>query len=212
MLDNDAGSQGVMTVDPKQDFGRDFDKELTRLLEADDRERVYRVRALVADGTLGQEAGAKARELLENRIKNNRRKKIKRVFFWFFFIVFVFGGLAGFGYWASTQVIKSRTTVSKTCSTPFGKDGTITGTREYSYLTHSLFGYEMVDKSQVEEKTKVDIRGNKIDIIGLQGGKYAWRRNVGEGERYDQLLRDADTYIFFDDKATAAIPYSEFCK
>jgi hypothetical protein len=160
---------------------------------------------------LEKDAGARAVLLMKQRKKAIRKKKIKKFFFWLLFWSVFLGALGGAGYWASTQVVKSRNITTKNCSVPFGKD-VVTGKREYSSPTRSLFGFELVVKGEVDTQTKLDIRGNKINIIGMKDGKFAWRRNVTDGERYDQLMLPVDTYIFFNDKETSVVSYEQFCK
>jgi hypothetical protein len=163
------------------------------------------------EGALAGDVAIRALMALRRLKEQNSKKRTK---FWvrlFMFLFIVGGGIGGFGYWASTQVVKTRNVMTRTCSAQVGSN-TFTGTREFSYLVKTLFGFQLIDKSQVEESTKLDIRGSKVNIIGLKDGKFAWRRNITDGERYDQLLKEADTYILFTDKETTVVPYELFCK
>lgn len=190
--------------------------EWSRVL-AESKPSLSKVEYLLEQGPcrLTGDAGAMARDALmavQNVKRDNRRKRIRFWTGWLVFLLLVAG--VAFGTWKvlPEYVVSGRYTVPSECSAPLGK-GEITGTREYSYAYKSLFGYHLVDESTALEKTVVNIKGERMTILGWDKatGK-TWRQNIDVGERGVAILKHADLYWFLTDKDMATVPYTGFCK
>ncbi|MNM20168.1 hypothetical protein D3C81_305030 [compost metagenome] len=160
------------------------------------------------------DAGAMARDALLAVQRLKRENKRKRIRFWSGWLVFLLliAGIT-YGTWRvlPEYVVTGRYTVPSTCSVPLGK-GELTGNREYSYQYKSLFGYHLVDESTALERTTIDVKGDKLIVLGWDKttGK-TWRQNIGMGEKGIAILKHADIYWFLTDKDMATVPYSAFC-
>lgn len=196
----------------QQDVGPEWSRNL-----AESKPSLSKVEYILEQGPcrLSGDAGAMARDALmavQQVKRDNRRKCIRFWTGWLVFLLLVAG--VAFGTWKvlPDYVVTGRYTVPSECSVPLGK-GEITGTREYSYAYKSLFGYHLVDESTALEKTVVNIKGDRMTILGWDKatGK-TWRQNIDVGEKGIAILKHADLYWFLTDKDMATVPYTGFCK
>jgi len=157
------------------------------------------------------DAGSKALDALNRVQKENRRKTVRRRWWWAGILFLLSALLGGVGYFAFLNVKIEPHSFIRTCRVKYG-DGLITGTREYLYKSRSLFGWELTQKSDMEFKTTIALKNDKITILGLDDDrKIYWRMNFGIGDRGDQPVKPANEYIFIGEKADAMITSDAFC-
>lgn len=126
----------------------------------------------------------------------------------------VFAAIGGSGYWGYKQYMASgiRYTDYRPCSYIDEKHGVeITGRRTYSYMQHSVLGFQFRDMRKVNEQTQIDIKGNSITIVGLTPEGW-WASYVDEGERGIEILKPASSYVFTTLKKAAVVDYNSFCR
>ncbi|MNY46999.1 hypothetical protein D3C86_1822310 [compost metagenome] len=87
----------------------------------------------------------------------------------------------------------------------------ISGSREYSYPTNSIFGIDYRISNRVTVKTKLDVRGTAMNIAGISNDGY-WSVYVDTGEQGIQMLKPASLYVIAMGKNTYIFPDSAFCR
>lgn len=105
--------------------------------------------------------------------------------------------VASYGY---KTMVTGHLTDERPCVIDFSEDFQVTGKRTFSYPFKEIFGQRLIDTRAISEKTVVDIRGDSMTIIGLNGKVLdqatSWSIPVGVGERGIQILKSADVYTF----------------
>lgn len=139
--------------------------------------------------------------------KAAKRLLYKTIAFILFISVIVIG--AG-GYYAYATSTKGYVTDHRSCAVDVG-GYSLTGERTYSYPYVDVLGWRSIRKSEVVEKTLLDVTGTGITVVGITG-EDAVVTTVGEGERGTALIKVADTYVFMINKKVAAKSYKTFCK
>lgn len=153
----------------------------------------------------------------EARVRlQNRAKKIKvtmaRIYMGFTLMVFI--ALAAVVYYGYDQYKTSavRYVDYRPCQYVNEKHGVeITGRREFSYMQHSILGIQIRDSKAIDEKTQIDVRGDAMTIVGMNGKEW-WSVFVDMGERGIQMLNPAETYIVTTKGKAAVIDYAAFCR
>ena len=157
------------------------------------------------------DVGVKALEALKKVRHNIRRKKIKSWIRRFWFFVFLCVVATGAYFYVLQNYKKVPHSMYRTCTVKFG-EGAITGTREFLYISHSLFGWEVIDKSSMDSTTRITLTGDKMTILGLDDQrKKFWRVNTTNGDRGNPIVKPANEYIFLGDKGEAMITSDAFC-
>lgn len=146
------------------------------------------------------------------RARAQAAAKAKKVFK---FTILIIVGLvllvaAALGYYGYMTRVTGYLVDERQCKWMVG-DTELTGSRLYSYPYQEYFGYRFINTKVIDEKTKIDIAGNPIQVVGLSGDDF-WVVNVGMGERGKQVLKHADNYIFTMGKNVAVAKYKTFCK
>lgn len=150
-----------------------------------------------------------------DRMKS-RAAKVKTVMMRTYLLItlLLFAAVGGVGYYGHQQYMASGTryTDYRPCSYVDEKHGVeITGRRSYSYMQHSIFGFQFRDMRKVNEQTQIDIKGNSITIVGLTPEGW-WASYVDEGERGIEILKPANSYVFTTLEKAAVVDYSSFCR
>lgn len=155
------------------------------------------------------DAGIKARDLLEERSKS-RNKFHRFLIALTVFLVLITVSIAGIlGKYAYDTKVVGRFNDMRMCSTIVGKYR-LTGTRTYSYPYVEILGYRLIDSSKILEETKIDIKGNTVTVVGIDSDQW-WSIYIGKGEQGTYKLKQADTYIFTSDDNVGVVDYSAFC-
>lgn len=93
---------------------------------------------------------------------------------------------------------------------------TVQGTRSYDYRYMTVLGHRiyMTKDVDIAQETRLDISGNGMTIVLQKAGEESKTKIIGDGEKFRQLLEQADSYTFFMDggKNTAVISYGDLCK
>lgn len=145
--------------------------------------------------------------------KVKQRNKIKRIKFWagwLFFFMLLTGIIAGAYFWLQTKVVVGHYTIPHECKVVVG-NVELTGKRYFTYGYKSILGYRLVNEQVVFEKTELDIRGEKMTILGSDKDK-PWRKLIATGDRSTDKLKNSDTYWFVTDKAFTMITHKDLCK
>ena len=158
-----------------------------------------------------RDPGAIARERIATRAQRFKTAMI-RTYLLITLVIFIgIGGVVKYGH---MQYVESGSRYSdyRPCKYENEKHGvTITGRRSYSYMQHSVFGFQFRDTSKVDEQTQIDVAGDSITVVGLSPENW-WTIYVGPGERGIQILKPAQTYVFTTDEKAAVVNYNDFCR
>lgn len=105
--------------------------------------------------------------------------------------------VATYGY---KTMVTGHLTDERPCIIDFSEDFQVSGKRTFSYPFKEIFGVRIIDTKVISEQTVVDIRGDAMTIVGLNGKVLdkatSWSIPVGMGERGIQILKPADVYTF----------------
>ncbi len=156
------------------------------------------------------DAGTQARDRLKLRAAARKSLKILR---WTLFslVLLALAAASAFGYWAWNTRVTGYTQDTRTCQAVIGKT-TLTGFRTFSYPFTDILGFRFIDKSNITESTRLDIKGDAITIVGAKDDKW-WAIPIGMGERGNQLLKPAATYTFvINNKEAGVVEYGSFCR
>jgi hypothetical protein len=158
-----------------------------------------------------RDPGAIARERVVSR---GNRVKVALVRTYLLITLVIFLGIGGLAKYGHMQYVESGMRYSdyRPCKYENEKHGVvITGRRSYSYMQHSVFGFQFRDMSKVDEQTQIDVTGDSITVVGMSPENW-WSLYVGPGERGIQILKPAQTYVFTSDKKAAVVNYNDFCR
>jgi len=156
------------------------------------------------------DAGTQARDRLKLRAAARKSLKILR---WTIFAVVLIALLSAsaFGYWAWSTRVTGYTQDMRTCQAVIGKT-TLTGIRTFNYPFTDILGFRFIDKKNITEATRLDIKGDAITIVGTKEDKW-WAIPIGMGERGNQLLKPAEAYTFvINNKEAGVVEYGSFCR
>ena len=157
------------------------------------------------------DAGVRARSAMAGRAaaaaKAAKRILYRTIAFILIISVIVIG--AG-GYYVYATSTKGYVTDHRNCELEVG-GYTVTGERTFSYPYTDFWIYRNIDKTQVVEKTLIDVKGTAMTVVGLTGEEPVVT-SISEGERGTALIKAADTYVFLINKKVAAKSYKSFCK
>jgi hypothetical protein len=147
---------------------------------------------------------------------NARAAQLKKVMVRTYLLItlVLFGAVGGLGYYGYNEYTTSgvRYVDYRPCKYEDEKTGiTITGRRSYSYMQHSILGFQFRDTSKVDEQTQIDVNGSAITVVGLS--KDSWYSlYVDTGEQGIQILKPAMSYVFTTQKKAAYVGYDSFCR
>jgi hypothetical protein len=87
----------------------------------------------------------------------------------------------------------------------------VTGTRSYSYIDHSLFGYHWSTPDTLLTKTILNVSMKGLTVVAITNGESKTVRR-GEAEGGILILPDADYYAFFSAGRATGVAYNVLCK
>lgn len=86
----------------------------------------------------------------------------------------------------------------------------IKGTRFYSYPYTTVFGYRLIDTTEIEMRTQIELTGSALTVIAQQGERY-WAMRGAVGERGIKILKQGEFYTFVTDKGVVQVKFEGFC-
>lgn len=158
-----------------------------------------------------EDAGNRAREALKRRAQQAKRAMFNLYLIVTTFVTIFVIGLGAFTY-TEFQKTSKWVTDARPCRFVDPKtEQEITGTREYNYQSKSIFGIDYRMSDQVEVKTKLDLKGEVMNITGISNEGW-WSVYSDLGERGVLLLKPASLYVFAMGKNTYVFQDKDFCR
>lgn len=110
-------------------------------------------------------------------------------------------------------LIKSRYVVDyRPCSVESG-NYQLSGKRYYSYKENEIFGYRIIDKSKVEERTEFEFL-NLYSTVIMLGDNESQSITIDGGTRSTIVLPNVPKYafVFGDERRVVVAEYNKICK
>lgn len=157
---------------------------------------------------LGEDAGNRAAALMRVKAAAYRTARVLR---WTLYGVVALAiiGIGALGYWGYLNKTTEYLVDTRSCLFKVG-NVELTGTRTYSYPSTEIFGVRFIDTKHIDEKTKLNLNGSPLTIIGQDSDKW-WAVNIDQGERGVQVLKPADSYSFIMGKQVGVVAYRALC-
>lgn len=93
------------------------------------------------------------------------------------------------------------------------KNFEIEGSRKYSYPSITIAGFRFNDMKDVEEKTFLKTKGERVRVLGLSQDDGPKIETIGTGDVGDKHpIPKAEQYVFIYDKDVAVVKYADFCQ
>ena len=157
------------------------------------------------------DAGNRAREALKRRAQQAKRAMFNLYLVVTTFITIFVIGAGAFAYTEFQKTSKYVTDIRPCRYVDPKTEQEITGTREYNYQSKSILGIDYRMSDQVEVKTKLDIKGDAMNIAGISNDGW-WSIYSDIGERGILLIKPASLYVIAMGKNTYVFQDKDFCR
>jgi hypothetical protein len=126
----------------------------------------------------------------------------------FMFLVIAMGGALA---WVVTNnTVSQRVENTRPCT--LNQEGIeLTGTRTYSYIDNTLFGFHWSRNDTLITRTVVNVTMKGLTVVAITKGESKTVRR-GEAEGGVMILPDADYYAFFSNGRATGVAYDVLCK